>query len=274
MSIRKTPVPDWRSVTATLLAPLVRAGRLGLVTDVDGTISPIVNDPDAARVSPANRQHLAALQARLALVAVISGRAAADVQARVGLPGVVYVGNHGLERWHAGQVSLAPEVAAHRPALAAAAQAAARLAVPGVQVEDKGATVSVHYRRTPDPASAAATLRPALEAITTRHGLALFQGRMVFELRPPLDINKGTALRQLVNEHRLDAALYLGDDTTDIDALVMARHLREAATCYGVGLAVESAGTPGAVLAAADAGVSGVESFLSWLLSACSASST
>lgn len=260
-----------------LLQPVLHAGRLGVITDVDGTISPIVDDPAAAQVTPRNRALLAALAERLPLVAVISGRAAADVQARVGLPGLVYVGNHGLERWQDGTVHLTPEAATYRPALEAAIADTAALGLPGMQVEDKGATVSVHYRRTPDPVAAEATLRPALDGITATHGLKLFAGRMVFELRPPIDVHKGTAFHQLITEYRLDAALYLGDDTTDIDALRMARTLREQATCYAIGLGVDSAGTPPSVLDSADVGVdgvSGVESFFAWLLDAASASAT
>ncbi len=268
--------PLWQA-DHPLLQPLLRAARPGVITDVDGTISPIVDDPDAARVTPRSRELLAALAGRLALVAVVSGRAAADVQARVGLPALVYVGNHGLERWQAGRVSLTPEAAAHRPALETALEQLAALDEPGMQVEDKGPTLSVHYRRTPDPAAAEARLRPALEGITAAAGLRLFQGRMVFELRPPIEVHKGTALRQLIRDHGLDAALYLGDDTTDIDALRMARQLREAGECHAVGLGVQSAGTPPAVLEAADLavqGVSGVESFFSWLLAALVASAT
>ncbi|MBN2470194.1 MAG: trehalose-phosphatase, partial [Anaerolineae bacterium] len=180
-------------------------------------------------------------------------------------------GNHGLERWQAGQITLAPEAAAYRPALESALARLGTLDVPGMQVEDKGATISVHYRRTPDPEAAATRLRPALKRITADVGLRLFQGRMVFELRPPIEVHKGTALRQLIADHNLDAALFLGDDTTDIDALRMARQLREAGTCHAVGLGVESAGTPPPVLEAADLavqGVSGVESFFAWLLAA------
>ncbi|MBN2469850.1 MAG: trehalose-phosphatase, partial [Anaerolineae bacterium] len=87
--------PLWQA-DHPLLQALLRAARLGIITDVDGTISPIVDDPDAARVTPRNRELLAALAGHLALVAVVSGRAAGDVQARVNLPDLVYVGNHGL----------------------------------------------------------------------------------------------------------------------------------------------------------------------------------
>ncbi len=269
---------DWQEAKDTLLHPLLSAARLGLVTDVDGTISPIVERPEDAQVTPRSRELLAALSRRLALVAAVSGRAAADVQARVGLPGLVYVGNHGLERWANGQVQITPAVLPYRPALQAALHDAEALAQPGMQLEDKGATASIHYRRTADPAAAAARLAPALTALAAKHGLKLFSGRMVFELRPPLDIHKGTALRALVSEYRLDAALYLGDDTTDADALLAARDLRTAGACYAVGVGVlagvSAAETPPLVLDSADvltAGVSGVEALLGWLVTAASA---
>lgn len=269
--------PVWSSVTATLLKPFTQPGRIGLVSDVDGTLSPIVPRPEDARVTPRARELLAALRPQLALLAVISGRAAVDIQARVGVPGLVYVGNHGLERYQAGEVVPAPEVAAFLPALAAARAALEASLRPGMQVEDKGATLSVHTRQTPDPDAADAAFGPIAAAIAAEHGLRLFQGRRVFELRPPLAIDKGSALRALVTETHLEAVLYLGDDTTDVDALRACAALRESVpACYGLGVGVEAEETPPAVLAAADVradGVSGVEELLAWLLDARASSS-
>jgi trehalose 6-phosphate phosphatase len=267
----------WQTATSTLLQPVVSGARVGLVTDVDGTISPIVDHPDAAQVTPRSRALLADLRPHLALVAVISGRAAADVRERVGLPDLVYVGNHGLEWWAGGRIEIAPEAAVFRPALEAALDAVRADLVPGMLVEDKGATLSVHYRQTADPAAVSARLAPVFEALARQHGLRLFKGRMVFEIRPPIDVNKGSAFRDLITRYRLDAALYLGDDTTDVDALRMARRLREEGVCAAVGLGVESANMPPAVRDSADLLVSGiqdVEAFLSWLLNERSASST
>jgi trehalose 6-phosphate phosphatase len=99
----------------------------------------------------------------------------------------------------------------------------------------------------------------------------------VFELRPPVDINKGTVLAQLVRQHALNAAVFLGDDTTDADALAVARRLRRDGTCYTVGIGVASAHTPPSVHENADLllpDVQAVESFLDWLLNARRASST
>lgn len=271
--------PDGQAAHA-LLHLLLSQPRLGLVTDVDGTISPIVADPGAAQVTPRARALLKALRAHLALVAVISGRAAADVRERVGVPGIVVVGNHGLEFWADGPdgaIQLAPEATACRPALEAARDTLHAALLPGMQIEDKGATLSVHYRRAPDPAAAEAAFGPVAQAVADAHGLRLYHGRMVFELRPALDINKGTAFRRLVHDYALDGAVYLGDDTTDADALRAARDLRAAGTCYALALGVESGSTPPSVRAASDAllpGVAGVEDFLAWLLSARSASST
>ncbi len=267
----------WQTATTTLLQPVIRRDRLGLVTDVDGTISQIVDQPDAAQVTPRSRELLHALQAHLALVAVVSGRGVADVRRMVGLPELTYIGNHGLEWWRDGRIEIAPGAAAFRPALEAAIDALRGHTMPGMIVEDKTATISVHYRQTADPTAAAATLAPVLERIAAEQQLSLFQGRMIFELRPPVDTNKGSAFRLLVERHHLDAALYLGDDTTDVDALRMARELRRTTPCYALGLGVESGHMPPAVHENADlliAGVQDVEVFLAWLLSAVSASST
>ncbi|MBN1966657.1 MAG: trehalose-phosphatase [Anaerolineae bacterium] len=267
----------WRQATSTALAALVRRDRLGLVTDVDGTISPIVSHPDAAQVTPGCREVLEALVPHLALVAVISGRAVADVRERVGLPGLVYVGNHGLDWWADGAIHIAPEASAARPALEAALDDVRARQVPGMLVEDKGATLSIHYRQTADPPAVAVNFTPLIEQIAARHGLKLFQGRMVFELRPAVAVNKGSAFLHLITQYRLDGALYLGDDTTDVDALRAARRLRQDGTCDALGLGVESDDMPAAVRESADllvSGVQDVESFLSWLLHARSASSS
>lgn len=267
----------WKNAVETALRPLVSLPRLGLVTDVDGTISPIVDQPDVAQVTPRAKDLLAALAVRLTLVAAVSGRAAADVRARVGLPGLVYVGNHGLERWVGGHVEAVPQAAAYRGALQTALDALRTLSLPGLIVEDKGATLSVHYRQTARPEESAALLRPLVAAIAAGAGLKMVEGRMVFELRPPLDIDKGSAFRDLVARYALDGAVYLGDDTTDADALRAARALRASGACYALGLGVVSDGAPEAVAASADLlldGIQDVQDFLAWLLSVRMASSS
>ncbi len=251
--------------------------RLGLVTDVDGTISPIVDVPDEARVTPRNLELLAALGTQLTLTAVVSGRAAEDLYQRVGLPGLVYIGNHGMEQWQAGKVIVSPMAAAYRDNLLAATPEIKRILVSGMRFEDKGATVSVHYRQTSHPEKVARELTPMMQSIAKKYGLHLTQGRMVFEFRPPVKIDKGTAFEELVKTHQLESAFYLGDDTTDVAVFLAAKRLRERGQCLAYGLGVASQGTPQAVLTEADyliQEVAGVESFLDWLSKACMASST
>jgi trehalose 6-phosphate phosphatase len=266
----------WENAKNELLKAIDKS-RLGLVSDVDGTLSPIVDVPDEARVTPRNLELLAALQKQLTLTAVISGRAAEDVYQRIRLPGLVYIGNHGMEQWQDGKVVGSPVAAAYRYNLSSATPAIKQILVAGMRFEDKGATLSVHYRQTKDPEQVKSKLAPAMHNIAEKHGLHLTQGRMVFEFRPPVEIDKGTAFEELVNHHKLDAALYLGDDTTDVAVFVTARRLRGSEGCLAYGLGVESQGTPDAVLAEADylvQEVSGVESFLDWLSKARMASST
>ncbi len=265
-------------IDEALLTPALRdPARLGLITDMDGTLSVIVPVPSDAAPTPRNRDLLQALHAQIGLVAVVSGRGVDDLRQRVSLPELVYVGNHGLERWDGAQVVPAPQAAPYMDAMRAVSSALADLLTPGIWIEDKGVTLSVHYRSAPDPDADGVVFRQAAQPIVDEHGLRAFTGRMVYEVRPPVDIDKGTAYRQLVSEHGLSAALFIGDDTTDADALRAARALRASGEIYGVAVGVESDSTPAAVLESSDftvSGVSGVEALLSWLLSALSESST
>jgi trehalose 6-phosphate phosphatase len=267
---------NWENAKEELLKA-INNPRFGLITDVDGTISPIVDVPDEARVTPRNLDLLANLGTQLTLTAVISGRSAEDVHQRVGLPGLVYVGNHGMESWQAGKVTVSPRAAAYRDNLSAAATEIENILVKGMRFEDKGATLSVHYRQTDEPEKVAEKLTPTMQSIAEKHSLHLTQGRMVFEFRPPVEIDKGTAFEELVKSHKLDSAFYLGDDSTDVNVFLTARRLRKDGECLAYGLGVESQGTPHAVLTEADylvQEVAGVESFLDWLSSARMASST
>jgi len=251
--------------------------RVGLITDMDGTISHIVDNPDAAHVTPKNLDLLNQLQQHLTLVAVVSGRAVQDVAGKVGLSNLTYIGNHGMEYWKNEQVVVAPEIAAYRPNIKSAIADLQAHLIDGMLLEDKQTTLSIHYRRADDPTEIAQTFKPIVETIAEQNNLMSFAGRMIFEIRPNVAINKGTAFKHLVTTHNLDAALYIGDDTTDVDAFIMARHLRDTDQCYSFAVGVESDDMPPPVADNADmtvAGISDVEAFLSWLLSAISASST
>jgi trehalose 6-phosphate phosphatase len=250
-----------------------QAERLGIITDVDGTISPIVANADDAEVTPIAKSALNHLSQTLPLVAVISGRSAADVHERVGVEGVVYIGNHGMERWRDSSLEMSPAVANYRPNIRAAVQIIRQhLATEnmiGVWLEDKGATLSLHYREANDHEAIMTPLRPILQRIESEQGLVIFEGRMVFEIRPPVQVHKGTAFTALVKEYHLTSAVYIGDDTTDLDAMHAAQTLRENGHCYAVGIGVASPETPTRVLDEADyiaQGIPDVEAFLEWIM--------
>ena len=234
-----------------------------LITDIDGTISAIAPTPFEAVVHAGALRALEALTGHLHTVAVVSGRAPRDGAAMVGLPGLIYIGNHGMERIVQGSPWTHPAAEAARGPLASALadiEAAVRAQddAPWLLIENKGVTGTVHYRLAPDPDAAAALLEPIAIAAAERHGLRISPGRMIIELRPALSVNKGTAIRDLVNDLGLHGAVFFGDDVTDVDGFLALRDLREAGVAATACVAVLGPETPEAVLAAADLSVTSV----------------
>jgi trehalose 6-phosphate phosphatase len=227
-----------------LLEPLLeRPQASGILLDIDGTLAPIVERPEDASVPSPTRDLLAALGDRYRLVACLSGRRAADARRVVGLDSISYVGNHGLEYLRPGAVEpeTSPELARHAARVEAFAAAAftERLRELGVRLEDKHAIWSFHWRQASEERAAREQLeRVAADARDER--LVPHWGRKVLEIRPPLAHDKGAALESLVRAEELESALYVGDDTTDLDAFRKLRELRAAGTlahavCVGVG---------------------------------------
>jgi trehalose 6-phosphate phosphatase len=166
-------------------------------------LAPIVPRPEDARVPDEARAELRRLDEGYALVACISGRAGADAARIVGVPELVYVGNHGLE--------LNSEAPAWGERLQRFLED-----VDWTATENKGLTASLHYRGAEDEGIARAALEE-VKSRAEREGFVARFGRKVLEVLPPLDVNKGTAVRQLLTERNLERALYAGDDTTDLD---------------------------------------------------------
>jgi len=251
---------------AELVAVLRQAPeRAALLLDIDGTLAPIAAHASEARVPDETRATLARLVERFALVACVSGRQAAEARRIVGLDRLTYVGNHGVE-------SLAPgadvaetlaEVAAWQPRVRAFATAELErhpdAAAVGLWIEDKGPIQAVHWREAEDQ-DAAERIVAAIATAAADHGLALHHGRKVLELRPPLAFDKGSAIQRLLAERPLAAALYAGDDHTDIDAFRGLRALRDQGMIgSAVCVAVRDAETPDAVADAADVTVDGTD---------------
>ena len=190
-------------------------------------------------------------------IAIVSGRDSDALASRLPIDGLLFIGNHGLEERN-GESRL---VAAATPFMAPLERAAAAIAglrqirKPGVHVERKRAGITVHFRNAADPQTAA-SLRPALERIAHAEQLQLHAGRMVWELRPPLDINKGEVLRRLAGALHPSAIIYIGDDLTDADAFAALKGMSGTRT---VAVGVRSHEMPDATFADCDLdGVTGV----------------
>ncbi|MBI2862160.1 MAG: trehalose-phosphatase [Chloroflexi bacterium] len=243
--------------------------RLALLVDIDGTISPIAPTPDMARVDSACRRALAALAAALPLVAAVSGRSAADAASITGITNMVYVGNHGLERWQGGQLRPDPRAADLAWAVnAACSKLRGRLMLPGVLYEHKGLTVSVHYRLSPDPDMARQIILDAVQDTAPALPIQVREGRRVVEIWPALSVDKGTAIEGLLGEYQPEGALYLGDDRTDVDAFRALHRWTCQKNGWGAAIAVANPETPREVLEEADYrldGIADVRRFLSWL---------
>src|ERR671911_139133 len=201
-------------------------GSVALLTDIDGTLAPIVPTPDMSEISDEIRDSLERLSRECLLVAAISGRKTEDALGLLGLEDVVYFGTHGFEILRAGEVEMIPGA---RPYLERVEElerlAREELAPEGAFVEEKGITASVHYRNVPLEVGERSVEFVKREG--ERLGLRITVGRGVVEARPPIREDKGTAVRTLVEEYRPEKAMFLGDDTTDLDAFRELEKLRE-----------------------------------------------
>lgn len=236
------PLPLWRHLPAILQCCTTHEW-CALCLDYDGTLTPIVADPAAAHLSPTLRQVLAALACHPRYrVAIVSGRALADVQARVAGLGLYLAGNHGLEIAGPGIAYCHPQAVQLRPQLATLAQALQHglQGVPGAWVEDKGFTLTVHMRHVPaaDVPTVQHRVRRLVQGSPEAWRLTLRTGKAVVEVRPAVSWDKGAAVRWLLEQWQRDRPaqrgypVYMGDDETDEDVF-------RALGATGVGIVVD-----------------------------------
>ncbi len=194
-----------------------------LFCDIDGTISPIVDDPYRAVVPESFRAALAALAPRLDLLAFVTGRDVRRAAAMVGIDGAAYVGLHGFDLMTPdGTIARDPAAEPWIDKVRSMARRAGELDAErlGLVVEDKGPVVALHYRRSADPAATLAVLEAKVLSPARKLGLAIATGHFLVELRPPVAVSKGTAVLRLLRTGLRDAlaprtAIFLGDDLTD-----------------------------------------------------------
>ena len=253
-----------------ILEPLrAEPDRAAILCDIDGTLAPIVADPEAASVPSAARELLRELARRFRLVACVTGRRASFARRMVGVSELTYAGNHGLELLAPGDSEPRLDPALGRRGAAAAAFAARldwpRLEAVGLQLEDKGPIQAIHWRRATDPDTADQRAE-AIATLAREQGLIPHRGRMVLELRPVAEVHKGVATRTLIEGAGATRALFGGDDATDRDAFAALRELKRAGTLEAsVCVAVASAEGPAELQREADLVVAGPDAFLELL---------
>src|SRR5689334_6792986 len=249
------------SAAATLseaIAPLrADPAKAGVLLDIDGVLAPIVRHADDAHVPEPTRVPLIAVAKRYGLVACVSGRQATTARRIVSLGSITYVGNHGAEMLRGGKtdVELDPEVAKWAPKVREFAEEAwsddlRRLRV---RAEDKDVIRAFHWRGAPDEDAAEEAVRE-IAGRAEDAGLVTHWGRKVLEIRPPVALDKGRGVRRLIEETPLiEAAAYVGDDTTDLDAFGALEALVEDGRLrYALRVGVRSDETPAALEERAD----------------------
>jgi trehalose 6-phosphate phosphatase len=261
---------------ADALSPLrADPARAAILLDVDGTLAPIVRYAEDAHVPEPTRGLLIELARRYAVVACVSGRRAAEARRIVSIGTISYLGSHGTELLRAGSTEpvLDPAVRDWGRRIQSFGREAdtPELRRLRVRLEDKGTIVAFHWRGAPDEEAA----RAAIDAIASRaeqSGLRTHWGRKVLEVRPPVRMDKGAGIVSFIAETpaALDAALYVGDDTTDLDAFrALGELIAEGRLSQALRVGVSSEDGPSEVTQDADLvvdGTDGVRTLLEALL--------
>ena len=229
-------------------------------------------NPDQAAPTPGVVALLSQLSQCLQRVVIISGRDTDYLAVRLPQLHALFIGNHGLEQRDDGASQVVAEAQPYLASLQRAADAIATLPLsrtPGISIERKRATVSVHFRNAADPPAAGSALQPALQEIARRERLHIQPGRMVWELRPPIDLDKGQVLRRLAADLQPAGIVYAGDDRTDANAFSALKHMEGVRT---VAVGVGSAEVPSDVFDDCDLmvdGAPGIVLLLEQLLDLC-----
>jgi trehalose 6-phosphate phosphatase len=248
------------------LAPLTAdPSRAGVFCDIDGVLAPIVSRAEAAQVRQETSLLLGRLGRRYGCVACVSGRSATEARRLVGVGGIAYAGSHGAELLEPGSASPRTNPAFKswegRVKQFVTERDNPDLRRLRVRIEDKGPIVALHWRGAPDEDAALVRVKE-LAGEAEAAGLATHWGRKVLELRPPVPFDKGQAVRDLVERSAVRAALFGGDDTTDLDAFdALTALAAEGALDAALRVGVESDEGPPAIVERADVVVDGVDGF-------------
>ena len=253
-----------------ILKKLVQQKPFGLITDLDGTISPVPTNFQERKISPTIVHHLANLVSRFDLVAIVSGRETEALKGMVNIDGIKYIGHYGMEWWDDNRAILHPDVKIYLPSIRAIAKELETLrSVDGIMIQDKWASISIHYHLCPDPAAAKRTIMEVLRKSPHFKNLRIMDEKTNIGIIPPLDIDKGTAVKTLIDQFHLKGAVYVGDDVADVPAFRAVHLARENPDFNGVAIMVTGKGTRKKIIDEADFTLNEVQetgTLLEWLV--------
>jgi len=252
------------------LERIIKLQPSGFITDIDGTITPTSADPLHVTVPEQNLHYLSKLVNKLSLVAVLSGRATQEITGLIHIPGVKYVGHYGLEWSEGDSIVLHPEA---RPFLSAMRALAADIVslrnVDGIIIQDKYATISLHYRLSSQPEKTKEMILDRLRKSPYIDGLRIIEESYVVGVVPPVDYDKGDAVKRLIQHNNLKAAIFMGDDNADVPGFRSIRSANANSDFGGIAILVTGKNTPSEIIKEADYTLDGVNEtteLLKWLV--------
>jgi trehalose 6-phosphate phosphatase len=246
-----------------LQALAMKPASSGLVLDFDGVLSPIVTDPSSSAMPDQVAATLARLVGSLGLLAIMSGRPAKFLADRVRVPGVPLLGSYGIEQIRNGELLIDPDAVPWLGPVAEATRALGDLLAtsPGIRIERKSVSVAVHWRQAPNREAAGNEVERIAAQVAANTGLQLEPGKLVQELRPPVKMNKGTAISALLDREKPVVIAYAGDDLGDLPALEAVKEKE-----HGYALVVDHGPeTDQRLLRIADETFAGTDGFAAWL---------
>jgi len=246
---KKRPAPNSLDEIQEALAPLsADPGASAIFLDLDGTLAPIMPRPNEVTVPQEISRLIRKIAHDYLAVTVVSGRPATGAKRIVGNAELAYIGNHGFETMLPGHaVVVCEEAQDYIPKIRDLVEYCRKdeeLVEMGIWLEDKTATMSFHFRRSSDPDQSAAYIHEKFFPRIEELGLAVSEGRKVIEVRPPVPINKGVAVGLLLDRLECRQAIYIGDDTTDVDALKELRKRKRRKNSVMVSVGVISSEMP------------------------------
>lgn len=243
-----------------------------ILTDIDGTISEIAPTPEEAVVTDSMRKELVKLKEKFSLVAVISGRSVKNAREMVGVEGILYVGNHGMEFLKDNHLIRNPEAEKYLSQIKKAGEKVKTSDlshINGLIFEDKGICYSIHYRLSNPSENARDKILNLLHNDPECKKLGISEGRELVELKPPVSCDKGTIINNIVEQHNLQKVIYLGDDITDADAFNKLNELENKRKIKSASVLVLSSEIPPYVKKRSSFFLNGVDDvlkFFQWLL--------